>query len=230
MIVYSAGIGGCAIGLVACIAFFRRKRSRFVGQTLGSNEPLSNDSMVMNVIPVDRIENHYETIDESTMELELNSTVNQSEQNHSGGSEPDQTNSLSTSSKSSDSDGITSMGNNSYLNPYQPIVSDTDPHVYISTYKQSDELPNSSSEEEGFTSNHQHLLQELFKDPEQNEDCNTYKGSTRSCELSTSSGVEDKSAYLNPYYSLQITSEEQPLKYMELKSVVSSSFDCIPSK
>ncbi|XP_071124716.1 uncharacterized protein [Mytilus edulis] len=229
VIVYSVGIGGCSIGVLICIVFFRRHKSRSVGHSVETNEQLPHESMIMHDIPEDRIENQYETIDESIMELELNSTENQSEQNLSGGSEPDQTNSLSTSSKSSDSDDNTSMGNNSYLNPYQPIVSDTDPHVYISTHKRSEELPNSSSEEKGLASNHQNLLQELFKDPKENEDCNTYKGSTRSCESSSSSGVENKSAYLNPYYSLQKTSEEQPLKYMELKCVVSTSFDCIPS-
>lgn len=225
MIVYSVGIGGCTISVLICIAFVRRHKTRYVGQTIETNEPLPPDSIVMNEIPVDRMENQYETIDESTMELELNSTFNLSEQNHSSVSEPDQTNSLSTSSKSPESDDITSMGNNSYLNPYQPIVSDTDPHVYISTYEPSEELPNSSLEVKDYISNQQHSFQELSKDSEQNEDCNTDKGSTSSSESSTSSGVEDRFSYLNPYYSLQKTPEEQSLKYMELKSVRSTSLD-----
>ncbi|XP_052103174.1 uncharacterized protein LOC127736656 [Mytilus californianus] len=182
VIVYSIGIGGCSIGVLICIAFFRRHKSRSVRQTVETIEPFQNNSMIMNELPVDRIENLYETIDESTMELELNSTVNQSEHNLSGGSESDQTNSLSTSSKSSDSNDITSIGNNSYLNPYQPIVSDTDPHVYISTYKPSEEFLNTSSEEKDSISNHKNSFQELFEDSEQKEDCNTEKGSKRSSE------------------------------------------------
>ncbi|CAC5399205.1 unnamed protein product [Mytilus coruscus] len=212
VIVYSVGIGGCSIGILVCILCVRRYKSTYGGQTVGTIEPLPNNSIMMNEIPVDRIENLYETIDESNMALEINSTGHQSEQNHSSGSELYQTN--STSSKSSDSDDITSMGNNSYLNPYQPIVSDTDPHVYISTYKQPEEVPNTSSEEDDSISNHQNSFQELFKDPEQNEDCNTEKGSKRSSDSSTSTGVTDKSAYINPYYSLQKTPEELSLKYM----------------